>query len=319
MYDVARLEPMFALELDQPGSSFALEVSSKVGIDKRIIERAREINQWKQHINLEELIAENEKNKAALADANKRISDRQEKLDKLISEYTELKETLAENKLDIMKEAKAKASEMILSANQKIENTIQLIQHAKAEKQITKKARKDLSEFREILSEPKTEKKIREPETDRNDPIKTGDMVRQLDSNVAGEVLSIKKDKAHVLFGSIKMWVLLSEIRKTSKSAEKKESRMATFNVRLFEKQSSFSIDLDLRGVRGEEAVHRLEQWLEDAHLLGHNNLKIIHGRGFGILRKLILEKLKSNKLVKHFEHENEQLGGDGVTLVRLQ
>lgn len=94
---------------------------------------------------------------------------------------------------------------------------------------------------------------------------------------------------------------------------------MATFNVKLFEKQSAFNIDLDLRGVRGEEAILKLNQWLEDAHLLGHSNLKIVHGRGYGILRKLILENLKSNKLVKHFEHESEQLGGDGVTLVRLK
>ena len=87
----------------------------------------------------------------------------------------------------------------------------------------------------------------------------------------------------------------------------------------MFDKQSSFSLDIDLRGVRGEEAILKLEQWLEDAHLLGHANLKVVHGRGFGILRKLILEQLKSNPLVKHFEHESDQLGGDGVTLVRLK
>ncbi len=323
MYDVAKLEPLFAIELGKPGSSFALEVSTKVGIDKHIIDRAKKINQWKQHIDLEELIAENEKNKAALADANKRIADREEKLNKLIEDYSGLKDALSINKQQILNEAKAKASEIVSNANQKIEKTIQVIQQSKADKQKTKNARTDLINFKETLLVAKPI--IHSPLPQKNqeikstEPLKVGDIVKQNDNNVAGEILTIKKDKAHVLFGAMKMWVPLSDLHKTSKTAQKKESKIATFDTRLFEKQSSFSIDLDLRGVRGEEAILKLQQWLEDAHLLGHSNLKIVHGRGFGILRKLILEHLKGNHLVKHFEHESDQLGGDGVTLVRLK
>ncbi len=319
MYDITKLEPLFAMELGKPGSSFALEVSSKVGVDKAILDRAKKINQWKQHIDLEELIAENEKNKAALADANRRIAEREEKLEKLISDYTDLKDTLSENKQHILNDAKAKASEIVNNANRKIEKTIQVIQHAKADKQQTKEARKVLEEFKETLVKIIPVVTVKQPQFKPDGPLKVGDMVRQNDNSVAGEVLLIKKDKAHILFGSVKMWVALSELHKTSKTAEKKESKIATFNVRLFEKQSSFSIDLDLRGIRGEEAILQLEQWLEDAHLLGNSNLKIIHGRGFGILRKLILAHLKSSPLVKHYEHESDQLGGDGVTLVRLK
>ncbi len=319
VYDIVKLEPLFILELGKPGSSFALEVSSKVGIDKRIIERAKKINQWKQHIDLEELIAENEKNKAALTDANKRIADREEKLNKLIEDYTGLKEKLSENKQHILNEAKAKASEIVTNASQKIERTIQLIQQTKADKQQTKNARKELTEFKETLVEKESIPLAKTVIVKNGEPLKVGDIVKQNDNNVAGEILTIKKDKAHILFGSIKMWVPLVELQKTSKTAQKKESKIAVFNVRMFDKQSSFSLDIDLRGVRGEEAILKLEQWLEDAHLLGHANLKVVHGRGFGILRKLILEQLKSNPLVKHFEHESDQLGGDGVTLVRLK
>ncbi|MDI1234991.1 MAG: Smr/MutS family protein [bacterium] len=320
VYDVVKLEPLFVLELGKPGSSFALEVSSKVGIDKSIIERAKKISQWKQQIDLEELIAENEKNKAALTDANKRIADREGKLNKLIEDYTDLKDKLSENKEHILNEAKAKASEIVTIANQRIEKTIQVIQQAKADKHQTKNARKELSDFKETLV--KNESIVIKPKqtiVKSNEPLKVGDMVKQNDNNVSGEILAIKKEKAQVLFGAMKMWVALSELHKTSKTAQKKESKIATFDTRLFEKQSSFSLDLDVRGVRGEEAILKLQQWLEDAHLLGHTNLKVVHGRGFGILRKLILEQLKSNALVKHFEHESDQLGGDGVTLVRLK
>ncbi|MES2616574.1 MAG: Smr/MutS family protein [Bacteroidota bacterium] len=328
VYDVAKLEPLFKLELGKPGSSFALEVAGKVGVPKQIIDRAKKINQWKQHIDLEELLAENEKNKLALADANKRMTERETKLEKLIDDYTELKDGLAQNKQKILNEAKLKAGEIVTNANQKIEKTIKDIQQSKADKEKTKTVRKELETFKEGLKvdapkkanpQPVQEIKPSQPPV-KVLPLKEGDMVKQNDNNVTGEILTVKGNKAHVLFGIMKMWVPLDELQRTTRTADKKASKqMAVFNARLYDKQTNFSIELDLRGVRGEEAMLKLEQWLEDAHLLGHGNLKIVHGRGFGILRKLIHEHLKKTTFVKHYEHESEQLGGDGVTLIRLK
>jgi DNA mismatch repair protein MutS2 len=134
---------------------------------------------------------------------------------------------------------------------------------------------------------------------------------------VSGEILKLKKLDAHVLFGQITIWLPLTDLQHSV--ADKKHiPKTATFNVRLFEKQSNFRAELDLRGVRGEEAVAKLEDWLNDAHLLGMTSLKIVHGRGYGILRKLISEHLRSVKFVKSFDHESEQMGGDGVTLVTI-
>lgn len=323
-YDVAALEPLFKMELGKPGSSFALEVAGKVGVQKQIIDRAKKINRWKQHIDLEELLAENEKNKLALAEANKRTAEREKKLEKLIEEYNELKNSLTENKHKILNEAKLKAGEIVSNANKKIENTIREIKESKADKQHTNKVRKELAVFNDNLKvkaeKPDVKTEVPTAPKEISKPLKEGEMVRQNDNNVSGEILTIKGNKAHVLFGIVKMWVPLADLQRTTRTAEKKSAKqLAVFNTRLFEKQSNFSIELDLRGVRGEEAMQKLEQWLEDAHLLGHGNLKIIHGRGFGILRKLIHEYLRKTPFVKNFEHENEQLGGDGVTLVRLK
>lgn len=337
-YDVAKLEPLFTLELGKQGSSFALEVAGKAGVSKSIIERAKSISKNKQELDLDEIIAENERNKNALTDANKRIADKEKTLQKLINEYEELKINLATNKLQILNEAKVKASLIVTNANKEIETTIKVIQETKADKAKTQKARKELFELKEKLNKevaqsPEINSALHRNNNARkkelantneqvetiNKPVSIGDKVKQAENDVAGEVLAIKQDKAHVLFGFIKMWVPIAELRVTKAIQPKAKVKMATFNAQLFEKQSTFQPEIDVRGRRGEEAISMIEAWLEDAHLLGFSSLKIIHGRGFGILRKLIYERLKQINYVKNFEHENEQLGGNGVTLVNLK
>lgn len=323
LYDLQKLEPQFVLELDKPGSSFAIEVAGKVGIDEKIIKRVRKINQWKQHIDLDELLAENEKNKLELVDMKKRVEEREKVLERLIGDYETLKSSLAENKQHILNEAKLKASSILDSANKKIEHTIKGIQEGKAEKAKTQKLRKELEQFKESVQPEikKQEKPFVKTETSiikDDSPLKVGSIVRHSQHKVSGEILKLKKKEAQVLFGQITMWLPISELH-NAKADKKHIPKTATFNARLFEKQSNFRAELDLRGVRGEEAIQKLEDWLHDAHMLGMYTLKVIHGRGFGILRKLIVEQLRSTKFVKHFEHESEQLGGDGVTLITIE
>jgi DNA mismatch repair protein MutS2 len=321
LYDLQKLEPKFVLELDKPGSSFAIEVASKVGIDEKIIQRVRKINQWKQHIDLDELLAENEKNRLELTDMKKRVEDREKVLDKMIADYETLKQSLSENKNQIINEAKKKASGILDTANQKIEQTIKGIQENKAEKAKTKLLRQDLDKFKKSVEPeqiPMKQEKAPEKEKRQEQVLKVGSIVKHHQHKVSGEILKIKKDQAQVLFGQVTMWLPLSELY-SSVPDKKHQPKTATFNARLFEKQSNFRAELDLRGVRGEEAIQQLENWLHDAHLLGMFTLKIVHGRGHGILRKLIIEHLKSTPFVVSFEHETEQLGGDGVTLVKIK
>jgi DNA mismatch repair protein MutS2 len=117
LYDLQHLEPLFKLELGKPGSSFALEVASKVGLKSQVIERVREVNKWKNQIDLDELIAENEKNKQELVENNKRIQEKEKVLDRLLKDYQQLKEELMSSKQAILKTAKQKAEEIIDESN----------------------------------------------------------------------------------------------------------------------------------------------------------------------------------------------------------
>src|SRR5690606_19747906 len=171
----------------------------------------------------------------------------------------------------------------------------------------------------QVLNKKLVEKKDNPVLIPKGTPFKPipGEIVRHQSHKTGGEILEVKKDKAKVLFGMVSMWLPLSELEKRQ-IHQKHQPKTASFDVRSFEKQSNFRAELDLRGQRGEDAIKQLSAWLHDAHLLGMHSLRIIHGRGHGILRKLILEELKNTSWVKDFAHESEQLGGDGVTLVNI-
>ncbi len=322
LYDLKNLEPLFELELGKQGSSFALEVASKVGIESHIIERVKKINLWKNHIDLEELLAENEKNKIALADNNKRIQERELVLNKLIQDYQVIKDELQLKKHSILNDAKQKASNILNESNQKIEETIRDIKMNQAEKQKTKVIRKQLEHFKEQvkpdLIKPKNSEESIQKEQVIVGEIKKGSIVKQIGSSTKGEVIEIKGKKAQVLFGDVKMQILIENLELTIQTHQKK-NKSNPFNHHIIEKQKNFRADLDLRGVRGEEALAQLEGFISDALLLGMNNLRIVHGRGHGILKKLIAENLRKNNSIQSFHHESEQTGGDGVTIVVLK
>ncbi|MEN9346176.1 MAG: hypothetical protein RLZZ60_1645 [Bacteroidota bacterium] len=314
LYDVQKLQPLFILEPDKAGSSFALEVASKVGIQDHIIQRAKSINKQQKAFDLEHLITENELQKQTLKDQQERIESKEKSLEKLIQDYQALKTDLNTYKSSILKDAKTKAHHIIEEANQKIEATIKHIQETKAQKQSTNKVRKQLSQFKAHLEADIEQTPVSVlPETN----FKKGMTVKHVSQTVSGEIIDLKKSKALVLFDSVKIWLPLNELQ-AAKPNIKHQPKTATFNVDLFNKQTQFRAEIDLRGIRGEEAMKQLDNWINDAHSLGMSSLRVVHGRGFGILRKLIIDYLTHSKLVKHYDHETEQLGGDGVTIITL-
>lgn len=324
-YDLVKLEPLFKLEIGKTGSSFAMEVAGKVGISKTLLNKAKSYSKQRESIDLEELMSENERNKLIISDTNKRLKEKENNLNKLIEEYQLLKNEIAKQKNDIIKVAKNQAIEIVNKAGSEVEKTIKGIKEIKAEKNKTKQLRGNLEEFKRSLNPEQLPEVIpnnNEPEKEletKTRHFEVGDTVKQKGQSTKGEIISLKKKEAQVAFGHITMWLPIEQIEKTNKDKQKPKPQTATFNVHLYEKQTNFSMELDLRGVRGEEAIDTLEKWLIDANLLGFSSLKIVHGRGHGILRKLVHAKLKSMPFVKKYEHENEQLGGDGVTLVNLK
>jgi len=112
------------------------------------------------------------------------------------------------------------------------------------------------------------------------------------------------------------MWVDIQELTESTEKTAKKSSGTRGFSW--VQRQSSFKGQLDLRGVRTEDAKGQLTKFLDEAYALGQNPVKIVHGRGDGILRKMLRDHLKQLNYVKEYENEHTERGGDGCTIVYL-
>jgi DNA mismatch repair protein MutS2 len=318
-YDVNRLEPLYQLEIGKPGSSFALEIASKIGISKEILDYAK-ANIGEERVRYDRLLTqlENEKNQYStlLADAKAK-----EKLLKTrLQEYNQLKETLELTKKRYIQEAKQEAKALLDQTNKKIESAIREIKEGNAEKEATKQIRKELDVFKEEIKPEKTA--VKDPEiVVIGGKIVEGDWVRLKDNGAIAEVLRLKNNEAEISIGELKSNVKISRLEKISNTQVKKEVKAIALRTgyNTNEKMMDFSYNLDLRGKRGEEILPLIQTFIDEGHMLGVKDLRIVHGKGDGILRDITRNLLKHMNQVKKVEDEHADRGGVGVTLVTLK
>jgi DNA mismatch repair protein MutS2 len=317
-YDVEKLEPLYQLEIGKPGSSFALEIASKIGLSKEIVAYAKE-QIGEERVRYDRLLTqlENEKNQYALL--LKEVKEKDRLLEAKLKEYGQLKDTLEQTKKQYIQEAKVEAKTLLDQANKKIESVIREIKEGKAEKEVTKSLRKELDVFKE---EVKPEKEaVQDPEIRVVEgQIQVGDWVRLKDNGAIGEVLLLKSKDAELLIGDLKSTVKLSRLEKIAKATAKKElkSMEKRGSYQTTTKMMDYSPNLDLRGRRGEEVLPLIQTFIDEGYMLGVKNLRIVHGKGDGILREVTRNLLRTMSQVGKLEDEHADRGGAGVTLITL-
>lgn len=310
-FDTQKLEPLFQLEIGKPGSSFALEIARKTGLPKGTIQRAEQII-GQELTGLESLMKSVAEEKQSLDKRLREIQIREKKLNETLSQYQSLSAELNAKKKEILDKAKTEASNLLKDTNREIEKTIRHIRENKAEKKETKKVREGL------LSLVEKVKPIMQVRT-HQDKIEIGDSVRLIGQEVSGKVLSMKDDAAVVQFGDLRSQVKVKQLVRSDQVSNPAVVRAKSLGLDVTRKQSTFVNTLDIRGKRVEEVNSLLDQFIDDALLLGHSELKILHGKGEGILRKVVRERLKKIKGVASIADEHVERGGDGITVVVLK
>jgi DNA mismatch repair protein MutS2 len=318
-YDVDKLEPLYQLDIGKPGSSFALEIASKIGISKDIIAYAKE-QIGEERVKYDKMLNKLE-NQVTKYDQLVNENQRKERLlDQRMKEYSQLKETIDQNKKKYIQEAKAEAKALLDQVNKKIETTIRTIKENKADKEVAKAARVEIEELKKSIKPEKTV--IQDPVIKViGGEIHVGDFVRVKDNGAVAEVLAIRKKEAEVSIGELKSTVKLTRLEKISNTEMKKEKK--TYSKRIgFDTNSKmldFSPNLDIRGKRGEEILPVVQGFVDDGYMLGLKDLRIVHGKGDGILREITRNLLKGMSQVAKMEDEHADRGGAGVTLVTLK
>jgi DNA mismatch repair protein MutS2 len=325
-FDGEHLEPLYQLEIGKPGSSFAFEIASKIGLPKAVIERAQQ-KLGTQQVNFEKLLKELDIERRVFAEKNLELGIKERKLAQQLAEYTALKTSLENNEKRIVNEAKQKAKTLLAETNQRIESTIREIKEKKAEKEATKVARTDLEQFVKKNLQPEAVTEV--PDTDveyepEEGAIAVGSYVRINGQNAIGEVIAVKGKDAEIRIGDLKSNIKLNRLEKVSRKTYKevtgeKKTRRSTGGLDLNERMMQFSFNLDIRGKRGEEAMVELDQFMNNAVMLGYDEIRVLHGKGDGILRNLVRSHLRTYPHVGTMQDEHADRGGAGVTVVKMR
>ncbi len=310
-FDTEKLVPLFQLEIGQPGSSFALEIARKTGLSEETLEAANRII-GSELIGLETLMKQVAGEKLKLAEREEQVKAREQIAAASGNSYQELLSKLESQKKDILNRAKSEASLLLQETNREIEKTIRHIQENKAEQQETRKVRHGLREL---------EKKVRPSKELPLKPVipaKVGDKVRMIGGEVAGTILSITRSQAIVQFGDLRSTVKLDRLIRSDQTISP-DTQSPRGISGLSRRQSEFLPLLDIRGKRVEEVLPLLTRFIDDTIQFGLSDVRILHGKGEGILRKVVREYLKKLKGVSKFTDEHADRGGDGITLVLMK
>lgn len=312
-FNTKLLEPLFMLEIGKPGSSFALEIARKTGLPQQTLQRAEDII-GKELTGLETLMKSVADDKQIVERKKKEIEQREKKLQETLSQYQKLLGEIKAREKEIISKAKAEASQLLKDTNREIEKTIRHIRENKAEKKETRKVRQSLEQLTTKVQIP-----VKQPEN-KKEKIDVGDKVRLIGQEVTGTVLSINDNNAIVQFGDLRSNVKLKQLVRSDQVEVNPATKTArSLGVDVMRKQSHFDTTLDIRGKRVEEVIPVLDQFIDDAILLGQSQLKIIHGKGEGVLRKVVRDHLRRVKEVASMADEHADRGGDGITYVVLK
>ncbi|MEE4198270.1 MAG: Smr/MutS family protein [Bacteroidales bacterium] len=347
LFDTDKIQPLFKLSIGEPGSSFAFEIARKIGLPEDILQSAT-AKIGKDHIDFDRNLKDIIRDKRYWESKRESVRKSEKKLERLIADYSAELEDAGKLRKEIVQKAREEARQMLDEVNKRIENTIRKIRESQAEKEQTKNARKQLDGFKEQLAtfdtekEDKIQRKIeklkrrekrkKEPrqsvnETiepkERADVFEKGDKVRLYGQDSAGEVLDVNGQSIMVAFGNM---ITTLDKKRLEKISEKKYRQMTGISEKTSsttwdfgEKRLKFKPEIDVRGKRADEALQEVRDFIDEAMMINMGTVKILHGKGDGILRQLIRQYLETVDLVKNYHDESVQFGGSGITIVEFE
>ncbi len=355
LYDRHEMRPLFQLEIGRPGSSFAIDIARKIGLPETVINDATEIV-GSEYIQSDKYLQDIVRDKRYWESKRQAIHQHEKTMQQTIARYEEKMHEIESERKKILKSAKEQAEELLRESNRQIENTIREIRESQAEKEVTQIVREELREFEKhvtglesgLMSDDDFNKKLRQIEERKrrkaerkeknttakktsaplsptapqpSSPVAVGATVRMKGLTTVGKIEAIDGKTATVIFGDVRTRVKTDRLEVAEAPKEKavpmgRISKLA--REAIDSRKLNFHQDLDVRGMRGDEALNAVMHFIDDAILVGMSPVRILHGKGNGILRQLIRDYLSTVPNVTRFRDEHVQFGGAGITVVEL-
>lgn len=350
MFDNHLMQPLFRLDTGKPGSSFAFEIARKIGLPEEILKDAS-LKIGEDHINFDRHLKDILRDKRYWEDKRQEIRTRNKKLDELVEQYESEITNLKSDRREIISRAKEEAETLLKEANRQIENTIRQIKEAQADREKTKKVRVELDKLKVSIGETGEEdrkierkieklrsrdskvRKVKPVKPEKKDyieeaipfgklPLKEGEFVIIEGTSSAAEVIRIEGKKVTVVAGNITTTVDISRIRRLSAGEMKRlpgvSRQVKPLNWEVTKRKSRFSAEKDIRGMRAEAALQVVQEMVDEAIVVQYPTIRILHGKGDGILRDVIRQYLATLPFVRSFRDEHLESGGSGITVVEL-
>lgn len=354
LYDRHEMRPLFQLSIGRPGSSFAIEIARKIGLPEEVIRYAADIV-GNDYIQSDKYLQDIVRDKRYWEGKRQTIHQHEKQLEQKLARYEADLQDIDRQRKEVLRRAKEQAQELLQESNRRIENTIREIREAQAEKEETKRVREELKSFRDEVEaidskdndeliarkiqqlqerKERKEKRRREKEEQKattpkatprprlNEPLKVGETVRIKGTTSVGRIESIDGKMATAVFGGMRTKMRAERLERAEMPRQEAKTFADTMGRQTREtidaRRASFHQDIDVRGMRGDEAINAVTYFIDDAILVGMPRVRILHGTGNGILRKLIREYLATVPAVTAYRDEHVQFGGAGITVVDL-
>jgi DNA mismatch repair protein MutS2 len=315
-FDKGQLSPTYQLIVGKPGSSFAFEIAEKSGLNKHVLKYARH-KTGKNEKAIDELLTNLQSEKKEVENRMATLLEKEDKLDKMLKSYNELHKELEFRRKKLKLQRKEAKLIEVNNENRKLDNVIKELkkandlekakQHAKKHRESRKKVQEEVEKLQDEVYYGDSANIYTE--------IKIGSFVKMRSGGGTGKVVKIQKNKATVEMGFLNMEVPLAELLPSGAPIEYRKRSVNTEGVA---KSSNFDNKLDIRGYMKSDAEAYVTAFLDKAIVNNASQLKIVHGKGSGALKKLVIKIIRDYRDVREYWHPEDEMGGDGVTYVEM-
>jgi DNA mismatch repair protein MutS2 len=312
-FDTDELKPTYKFNQGIPGSSYAFEVASRIGLSDKFIKLSKEYLDTDK-TKIEDFLVNLENKSKDIRDQLHKIELENLRLKSLANLYQDKIEKLENQKKEILAETKEKAQIYLSDINKKFENAIKNIKESNAKKEIIKTEKKNIETIKketEVLFKKEISSHVA-----NFVELKVGDYACIKNTSSVGviEELNKEKNKAILAVGTIKIKAKYSDLISAKKSEIDKSSFPKSGLI-----LDDASYRLDLRGMRGDEAELEMLRFLDNSNMNGIDRVEILHGKGTGALKLIVQRILKNYPHVKNYYYANIEHGGDGITVVEFK
>ena len=317
-FDKDKLSPTYELKIGRPGSSYAFEIAVKSGLPETVLKYARK-RVGKNEKAVDELLVDLQREKKEVEDHLISLKKREQEIDKLIKSYDQAFKELEYRRKKMKLDAKELALQQSAQSSREMERVIREIKEQQNIERAREMAIKAKEERQQLSQEVTTLREsiysTAEEGVQKDTPIAVGDFVRMRTGGATGKVEAVDKKNAVVMMGDLRMTIKLRDLQHANIPLQVQNTQSIQSDI---DRSVNLPLKLDIRGMRYEEALKVVEEYVDQAILASANSLRIVHGKGNGSLRKAVRSKLREYNVGMKLSHPAPEQGGDGVTVVEL-